>query len=63
MRSALKRLGWKQSQLARYLKVTDGAVSMWLSGQRPIPGPVELAVRAAILGAVEPIQGQDRESA
>jgi len=58
MRSALKRLGWKQTQLARYLKVTDGAVSMWLSGQRPIPGPVELAVRA-----VEPIQGQDRESA
>ena len=43
--AALKRLGWTQGRLAQVLDVTPGAVSRWLSGLRPIPGPVALAVK------------------
>jgi predicted transcriptional regulator len=42
---ALRQLGWTQARLAQVLDVTDGAVSRWLAGKRPIPGPVALAVR------------------
>lgn len=35
-----------QRQFARALCVTDGAVSMWLSGDRPIPEWLSVAIRA-----------------
>lgn len=44
----LDRLGWNQRELAEYLGVSEGAVSMWLSGKRPIPQPVAIAVQAKI---------------
>jgi len=46
LRAALKGLGWNQKELAQYLGVSEGAVSMWVNGLRPIPGPVALAVNA-----------------
>ena len=48
LRSALKKLGWRQYELAEYLGVSEGAVSMWVNGLRPIPGPVALAVSARL---------------
>ena len=40
MKAALKRLEWTQARAAERLGVTQGAVSRWVSGERPIPGPV-----------------------
>jgi transcriptional regulator with XRE-family HTH domain len=48
LRAALKELGWNQKNLAQYLGVSEGAVSMWVNGLRPIPGPVSLAVNAKL---------------
>ena len=39
-RAAIKRLRMSQSQAAAYLRVTEGAVSLWVNGKRPVPGPV-----------------------
>lgn len=36
LRQALDALGWKQSELARKLGITPGAVSRWATGE-PIP--------------------------
>lgn len=36
LRQALDSLGWKQSELARKLGITAGAVSRWATGE-PIP--------------------------
>lgn len=36
LRQALDNLGWKQSELARKLGMTAGAVSRWATGE-PIP--------------------------
>ncbi len=47
---ALRQLGWTQSRLAQVLDVTEGAVSRWLSGKRPIPGPVAYAVKQILGG-------------
>ena len=48
LRAALKKLDWNQKNLAQYLGVSEGAVSMWVNGLRPIPGPVALAVNAKL---------------
>ena len=48
MRAALKKLGWNQKELAQYLGVSEGAVSLWINGLRPIPQPVAIAVQAKI---------------
>lgn len=53
LRSALNKLGWHQRQMAQYLGVSDGAVSMWLNNHRLIPGPVALAVDAALKNVSE----------
>lgn len=37
-----------QRELAEYLGVSEGAVSMWVNGLRPIPGPVAIAVQAKL---------------
>ena len=50
LRSALKRLGWNQRELAEYLGVSEGAVSMWVNGLRPIPVPVEKLIEIALQG-------------
>ena len=42
---ALTRLNMKPADLARQAGVTRGAVSLWLSGKRAIPGPVVQLVR------------------
>jgi hypothetical protein len=44
-RSTLEKLGLSQALLARLLEVTPRAVSIWLSGARPVPGPVEAYLR------------------
>lgn len=46
LRAVLKTLGWNQKELAQYLGVSEGAVSMWINGLRPIPNPVAIAVNA-----------------
>lgn len=35
-----------QTALARALGVTDRTVRRWYAGEAPIPGPVEVAIRA-----------------
>ncbi|MFA6020583.1 MAG: helix-turn-helix transcriptional regulator [Rhodospirillales bacterium] len=41
LRNALLELGLGQAQFARLIEVTPRAVSLWLAGEREIPGPVE----------------------
>jgi transcriptional regulator with XRE-family HTH domain len=41
----LKLKGWSQGELARRLEVTPGAVSRWLNGERPVPGPARVLMR------------------
>jgi transcriptional regulator with XRE-family HTH domain len=41
LRNALMELGLGQAQFARLVEVTPRAVSLWLAGEREIPGPVE----------------------
>ena len=40
IKAVLKRLGWTQTEAASRLGVTQGAVSRWVSGDRPIPEPI-----------------------
>lgn len=51
LKAALSQMGMNQRELAEYLGVSEGAVSMWVNGLRPIPGPVALAVNAKARGA------------
>lgn len=46
LREAVEAVG-SQSAIARLLEVTQGAVSKWLSGQKPLPAEHVLAVEAA----------------
>ena len=50
LRATLKKLGWTQKQLAQYLGVSEGAVSLWINGLRPIPHPVVLALQGRLEG-------------
>lgn len=36
---------WTQAELARRVEVTEGAISLWLSGQRPVTGPARVLLR------------------
>jgi DNA-binding transcriptional regulator YiaG len=47
-RQAIERLGMDQRQAAAWLRVTEGAVSRWAHGLRPIPGPVVVLVSLAL---------------
>lgn len=40
LRSSLTQLELSQSELANLISVTTRAVTMWLSGERAVPGPV-----------------------
>jgi len=40
LRAALDDLEMDQRQAAGYLRVTEGAVSRWVNGERAIPGPI-----------------------
>jgi transcriptional regulator with XRE-family HTH domain len=40
LKVALDRLGLKQNELARLLGVSARTVSMWATGETPVPGPV-----------------------
>ena len=46
MAAILKRVKFNQREAARELGVTEAAVSRYLNGLRPIPGPVELHLKA-----------------
>jgi predicted transcriptional regulator len=48
LRQALDELEMDQSQAAGYLRVTQSAVSRWLTGARPIPGPITRLVEDAL---------------
>jgi transcriptional regulator with XRE-family HTH domain len=41
LRRLIKRRGWTQRKAAAVIGVHESAVSLWLSGKRPIPSPVE----------------------
>jgi hypothetical protein len=49
LRAALVRLGVSQVAFARLAGVSTRAVTLWLSEERPIPGPVEAYVRVLSL--------------
>ncbi|MBY5417662.1 helix-turn-helix domain-containing protein [Rhizobium leguminosarum] len=44
LRDALGQIGLSQVEFARLLDVSVGGVAQWLSGTRPVPGPVEAYV-------------------
>ena len=46
MAAILKRLKLTQREAARQLGTTEASVSRYLNGLRPIPGPVELHLKA-----------------
>ena len=48
LREAIRSLGMTQVQMAAYLRVSEGAVSLWINGLRPIPGPVCKLVEMAL---------------
>ena len=45
LRAAVGKLDLSQAQLARLLDVTPRAINTWLSGTRPVPGPVAAYLR------------------
>ncbi|WP_186007836.1 helix-turn-helix domain-containing protein [Rhizobium etli] len=45
LREALGSFGLSQVEFARLLDVSVGGVAQWLSGARPVPGPVEAFVQ------------------
>ncbi|NEJ23189.1 hypothetical protein GR247_23850 [Rhizobium leguminosarum] len=45
LREALGSFGLSQVEFARLLDVSVGGVAQWLSGVRPVPGPVEAYVQ------------------
>ena len=45
LRSFLRETGMSQAQLARLLDVTPRAVTLWLAGDRTVPGPAEAYIR------------------
>ena len=47
-RAAIERMGMDQRQAAGWLRVTEGAVSRWVNGLRPIPGPVVVLIELAL---------------
>lgn len=49
LREAIRALGMDQRQAAGYLRVTEGAVSRWVNGERPIPGPICKLIEMAVL--------------
>lgn len=45
---AIRELEMDQRQMAGYLRVTEGAVSRWVHGERPIPGPIAKLIEMAL---------------
>jgi hypothetical protein len=45
LRDEISKRGWDQRTTAEILGVTEAAVSLWVNGRRPIPGPVAAALR------------------
>src|SRR5690348_15601597 len=39
-----EQLGFSQRELSKEFKVTPGAIALWESGKRPIPGPILLLI-------------------
>ena len=52
--ATLQRLGLSQAEAARLLGVTPGAVTRWVRGNRPVPGPVVRLLRLMALQSDEP---------
>lgn len=46
LRTAMAERALNQRQLAKALCISEAAVSLWLSGDNPIPGWVTVALRA-----------------
>ena len=44
----MQEMGMDQRQFAAFLRVTEGAVSRWLSGGNPVPGTVVALVEMAL---------------
>ncbi|MDX2307866.1 MAG: hypothetical protein NW216_06495 [Hyphomicrobium sp.] len=45
LKNTLDRIGLKQVELARLLDVSPRTVSMWATGDAPVPGPVDAYLR------------------
>ena len=52
LKETLDRLGLKQSELARLIDMSPRSVSLWATGDSPIPGPVAAYLR--VLQALPP---------
>lgn len=48
LEAAIVGLGVRKAEASRLLGVTPRAMSMWLHGDRSIPGPVEAYMRLAL---------------
>lgn len=60
-KAARTRLGWTASEAARVLDVSGSrTVYKWESGERRIPGPVSVLVRALLAGRLPGLPRQAR---
>lgn len=51
-----RALGWRQADMAAYLKTTQTTVSHWETGKHPVPTAAQLAIDAAL---AEEVKGED----
>lgn len=49
LKHVLERLGLRQSELARLVDVSQRSVSLWATGETPLPGPVAAYLRVLLL--------------
>ncbi len=45
LKESLERLGLKQSEFARLIEMSPRTVSLWATGESPLPGPVTAYLR------------------
>src|SRR5882724_5139736 len=45
LKGILAELGITQADFSRLICVTSRAITLWISGERPVPGPVESYLR------------------
>ena len=53
LRTALASLGISQARLARLLDLNPSTIQRWLTGQAPIPRPVELLLALMVRGVTD----------
>jgi len=65
LQAKMKRMRLTQAELSRALGVSQAAISLWIRNERPIPGPVIIAIKhidpAKVRGKVK--NGRPRKAA